>query len=184
MLQRLLIAALGVLSVWLVVFVIFRIADNRLPWVLAIGATYAVAAYGVFPRAVRMGLKVLKHRRMPRYTVTGDGLPGDPVNVALIGTLAQLRAAFAASGWLEADRLSLASSWGMTRAFVFNTPYPTAPFSTLFLFGRPQDIGFQKAINNSPRKRHHIRFWAMSLPHAERATSVSTPQKTVFAFFT
>jgi hypothetical protein len=55
----------------------------------------------------------------------------------------------------------------MVRAFVFNSPYPTAPFSTLYLFGRGQDIGFQKAIDNSPRKRHHIRFWALSLAHAE-----------------
>ena len=51
----------------------------------------------------------------------------------------------------------------MARAFVFNRPYPTAPFSTLYLFGRGQDIGFQKAIDNSPRKRHHVRFWALSL---------------------
>jgi hypothetical protein len=55
----------------------------------------------------------------------------------------------------------------LVRAFVFNSPYPTAPFSTLFLFGRGQDIGFQKAIDDSPRKRHHIRFWALSLARAE-----------------
>ena len=55
----------------------------------------------------------------------------------------------------------------MIRAFVLNTPYPTAPFSTLYLFGRGQDVGFQKAIDNSPRKRHHIRFWALSMAHAE-----------------
>jgi hypothetical protein len=46
----------------------------------------------------------------------------------------------------------------MVRAFVFNSPYPTAPFSTPYLFGRDQDIGFLKAIDNSPRKRHHVRF--------------------------
>ena len=56
----------------------------------------------------------------------------------------------------------LASSWRMVQAFVLNSPYPTAPFSTLYLFGRGQDIGFQKAIDNSPRKRHHIRFWALN----------------------
>ena len=50
---------------------------------------------------------------------------------------------------------------------VFNSPYPTAPFSTLYLFGRGQDIGFQKAIDNSPRKRHHIRFWALSVTRAQ-----------------
>jgi len=65
------------------------------------------------------------------------------------------------------DRLGLASSWRMIRAFVLNSPYPTAPFSTLYLFGRGQEIGFQKAIDNSPRKRHHIRFWALSTARAE-----------------
>ena len=166
LLRRLLIFGLGIFCVWLIVFVVFEIADRRLPWILAVGITYGIAAYIVLPRAIRVGLKILQRKRVPSYTITGDGLPGDPVNVALIGTLQQLRAAFAALGWSEADRLSLASSWGMIRAFVLNSPYPSAPFSTLYLFGRGQDIGFQKAIDNSPRKRHHIRFWALSLTRA------------------
>jgi hypothetical protein len=167
LLQRLLILGLGILSVWLIVFVVFDFADQRLPWALALGLTYGIAAYVILPRAVRMGLKVLQRKLVPRFTITGDGLPGDPVNLALVGTFQQLRVAFAAAGWSEADRLGLASSWRMVRAFVFKSPYPSAPFSTLYLFGRGQDIGFQKAIDNSPRKRHHIRFWALSLAHAE-----------------
>ena len=99
--------------------------------------------------------------------MTGDGLPGDPVNLVLIGTLQQLHAAFTTVGWSEADRLGLTSSWRMVRAFVFNSPYPTAQFSTLYLFGRGQDIGFQKAIDGSPRKRHHIRFWALDMALVE-----------------
>ncbi len=94
-------------------------------------------------------------------------MPGDPVNLVLTGTLQQLHAAFQLAGWSQADRLGLSNSWRMVRAFVFNAPYPTAPFSTLYLFGRGQDVGFQKAIDNSPRKRHHIRFWALSLAYAE-----------------
>ena len=167
LLQRLLIFGLGVFSVWLIVFVVFEFVDRRLPWMLALSVTYAIGAYVILPRAVRMGLKILKRKHVPSFTITGDGLPGDPVNLALVGTLRQLRAAFAAAGWTGADRLGLASSWRMVRAFVLNTPYPTAPFSTLYLFGRGQDIGFQKAIDNSPRKRHHIRFWALSLARAE-----------------
>lgn len=167
LLQRLLVVALGVVSVWLIVFVVFKVADRRLPWILAVGLTYAIAAYIVLPHAVRMGLKILHRRRVPSYTTTGDGLPGDPVNVLLIGTLQQLRAAFSIAGWVPADPLCLSSSWRMVRAFVLNSPYPTAPFSILYLFGRGQDIGFQKAIDNSPRKRHHIRFWALSLDRAE-----------------
>lgn len=40
------------------------------------------------------------------------------------------------------------------------------PTIALYLFGRGQDIGFEKAIGDSPRKRHHVRFWASSLAHA------------------
>jgi hypothetical protein len=167
LLQRLVILGLGIASVWVIVFLVFDTADRRLPWILAVGLTYAIAAYVILPQVIRLGLKLLHRKRVPSFTTTGDGLPGDPVNVALVGTLPQLRTAFAALGWSEADRLSLSSSWGMIRAFVFNSPYPTAPFSTLYLFGRGQDVGFQKAIDNSPRKRHHIRFWSLSLARAE-----------------
>jgi hypothetical protein len=166
LLRRLLIVALGILCVWLIVFV-FRFTDHRLPTILAVALTYGIAAYLVLPRVVRMGLKILQRKRVPRFTITGDGLPGDPINLLLIGTREQLRAAFASSGWSEADRLGVASSWRMTRAFLLNSPYPNAPFSTLYLFGRGQDVGFQKCIDNSPRKRHHIRFWALSPARAE-----------------
>jgi hypothetical protein len=157
----------------LIVFV-FRFVDNRRSWILALALTYGIAAYIILPRAVRMGLKILQRRHVPRYTITGDGLPGDPVNLVLIGTLQQLRAAFETVGWSQADPLGLASSWRMVRAFVLNSPYPAAPFSTLYLFGRGQDIGFQKAIDNSPRKRHHIRFWALSFARAEETLGTSS----------
>lgn len=172
--QRLLVFGLGVATVWLIVFVFFDFADRWLPWLLAIAFTYTVAAYVILPRAVRLGLVILQRQRVPSFTVTGDGLPGDPVNLALVGTMEQLRFAYGAIGWLEADRLSLASSWRMVRTFLLNRPYPTAPFSTLFLFGRGQDIGFQKAIDNSPRKRHHVRFWCLPLERAEDALDTPT----------
>ena len=164
--QRFLVLCLGVVSVWLIVFVVFDTADHRLPWIVAVALTYGVAAYVILPNVVRMGLKILHRRLIPSYTITGDGLPGDPVNLVLTGTQRQLGDAFAAAGWSTADRLGVLSSWRMARAFLFNEPYPTAPFSTLYLFGRMQDIGFQQPIDNSPRKRHHIRFWALSLAHS------------------
>jgi LssY C-terminus len=166
-LRRLLIFGLGAFSVWLIVFVIFEDADRRLPWILALSLTYGLAAYVILPRVVRMSVKILKRRLVPSYTITSDGLPGDPVNLVLVGTLAQLQAVFERAGWFTADRLGLESSWRMVRAFVFNLPYPTAPFSPLFLFGRSQDIGFQRPIDNSPRKRDHVRFWALTLDRSE-----------------
>jgi hypothetical protein len=166
LIRRLLVVALGVAAVWIIV-ALFRISDHRLHWILALSLTYALAAYVILPRIVRMGLKILQRKSVPSFTLTGDGFPGDPVNLVLIGDLAKLCAAFAAAGWTQADRLGLKSSWGMVVSFVFNRPYPAAPFSTLYLFGRGQDIGFEKAIDGSPRKRHHVRFWAAPLERGE-----------------
>ena len=72
--------------VWFLVFVVLRIADRQLPWILGFSVTYAIAAYVVLPRVVRMGLKILQRKSIPGFTTTGDGLPGDPVNIVLIGT--------------------------------------------------------------------------------------------------
>lgn len=44
--QRLFVLALGIISIWLIVFVVFRISNNRLPWILALAITYGVGAYG------------------------------------------------------------------------------------------------------------------------------------------
>ena len=171
-LRRLAVLALGIVGVWLIAFV-FSVTDHRLPTVLALGATYALAAYVVLPRIVLMSVKILKRKSVPSFTLTGDGLPGDPVNLVLIGEFENLRAAFARAGWTEADPLGLTSSWRMVVAFVLNRPYPAAPFSTLYLFGRGQDVGFQKPIGASPRKRHHVRFWGLSLERAE--ATLNTP---------
>src|ERR1700748_934137 len=113
-LRRLLIFALGFFSIGLIVFV-FRFVDARASWILALAATYAMAAYVILPRAVRMGLKIPPPQHVRSYTTTADGLPGAPVNLMLTGTLPQLRTAFAAAGWTEADPLGLRSSWGMVR---------------------------------------------------------------------
>ena len=92
------VLGLGILTVWLIVYV-FRFTDRRLPTVLALAITYAIAAYIFLPRIVRMGLKILLRKRVPRFTITGDGLPGDPVNLVVTGTLKQLHAAFKLAGW-------------------------------------------------------------------------------------
>lgn len=171
--QRLLVLVLGAVTIWLIAFVFVDVADRRLPLVLAVAATYGIAAYLILPRAIRTGLRILHRGRVPTYTLTGDGLPGDPVNLVLIGSRRQLVQAFSAAGWTQADPLGLASSWRMAKAFVLNRPYPAAPFSTLYLFGRGQDVGFQRAIDDSPRKRHHVRFWGRPLDREE--LSIDTP---------
>ncbi|MDR7039208.1 hypothetical protein J2X36_003981 [Methylobacterium sp. BE186] len=165
--QRLLIAVLGLVTVWLILVLFYDVADRRLPLVLALASTYAAAAYLILPRAIRLGAYILNRGQVPSYTLTGDGLPGDPVNLALIGSFDELRRAFLQIGWTQADPLGVGSAWKMARAFVLNRPYPDAPFSTLYLFNRGQDVGFQRSIDDSPRKRHHVRFWGLPVERAE-----------------
>lgn len=144
----------------LVVFQIFPSFNSSQRLVWAIVSTYLISAYIVLPISVRLRGFLTRRRRVPRYTSSVDGLPTDPVNVIVEGSLADLRRAYAKSGWSEAETLGPRTAMKMAYHFIVNKSYPTAPFSRLYLFGRKQDIGFQKEIDGSPRKRHHVRYWA------------------------
>jgi len=148
------------MMVWLIVFEIFDRLEDRLPWFLALLITYYLSAYIILPRVIRITSLIVKKGRIPRFTEALDGLEVDPVNIILLGSKTNLINAFEKIGWQKADKLTVKSSIKMINKFLANKPYPKAPFSSLYLFGRKQDIGFQEPIGNSPRKRHHIRFWA------------------------
>jgi hypothetical protein len=76
---------------------------------LAITLVWAIAAYLIIPK-----LWVLHFRRHPflvqpaRLTETGDGHPGDPINIGLVGSEAELVRAMTAAGWYPADKITLA----------------------------------------------------------------------------
>jgi hypothetical protein len=95
----------------------------------------------------------------PRITHTHDGIPGDPLNVSLVGTEDELQAAMLAAHWYPADPITLKSSLRIATGTVFHRAYDKAPVSNLFLFGRKQDLAFEQPIGNDPRRRHHVRFW-------------------------
>ncbi|ALS36126.1 hypothetical protein ABID30_000805 [Enterococcus rotai] len=107
--------------------------------------------------------KLMTGRYLPDYFIgrsrTSDGLLGDPINLAFIGSKAELEQLFINAGWTKAEPLSLRSSLHMITASVFSKSYPSAPVSSLFLFNKKQDLAFEKEIENNPRRRHHIRFW-------------------------
>lgn len=102
-------------------------------------------------------------REAPRTTLTKDGVPGDPLNVALIGTREEMQSAFRTAGWYPADPITVRSSVGITVSVVFNVPYRRAPLSNLYLWGRPQELAFEKQHGKSARMRHHVRFWCSGI---------------------
>jgi hypothetical protein len=119
-------------------------------------------AYAVMP----MVWKFYIHRHsqledIPGITHTKAGIPGDPLNVALIGTRTELMKIMEAARWYPADPLKLRSSLKIAEASVFKQPYDAAPVSDLYLFDRKEDLAFEQPVGNTPRQRHHVRFWQM-----------------------
>lgn len=92
-------------------------------------------------------------------TRTSDDIPGDPINVGLVGDREALFRAFAAAGWDTADAITLKSSLEIGKSVIFDRPYPDAPVSTLYYLGRRQDLAFEKPYGDSADRRHHVRLW-------------------------
>jgi hypothetical protein len=128
--------------------------------VVALLLLYLVVAYVVLP----LGWIGYAHRHptfdaAPRITRTIDDIPGDPLNVALVGTETEVKKAMVAAKWYPADPLTLKSCLEIAEASVLKRPYDEAPVSNLYLFGRKEDLAFEQPVGDNPRKRHHVRFW-------------------------
>jgi hypothetical protein len=96
----------------------------------------------------------------PRLTHTANGIPGDPLNVALIGNPDAVAKALLAAGWRPADPITFKTTVRLTGASLLHRPYEQAPVSNLYLWDRKQDLAYQKPVGNSPSQRHHVRFWS------------------------
>ncbi|KQQ04214.1 hypothetical protein ASG06_08555 [Rathayibacter sp. Leaf185] len=122
-------------------------------------AVWVLVAYLALPRLHR----ILTHLYVPDYFIgrarTSDGLLGDPVNLALLGSDTQLVHTMTSAGWTRADEVTLATSRRIITSTLTRRSYLQAPVSPLFVFGRQQDVAFQQEVAGNPAKRHHVRFW-------------------------
>lgn len=98
---------------------------------------------------------------MPLTTFNRYGDAGDPINMQISGTDAQIGAAFASAGWYRADEIDLVTSARISIDSILGRSYTTAPVSSLFLFGRKEDLAFERPGHNV-RQRDHIRLWQTS----------------------
>jgi hypothetical protein len=121
---------------------------------------WAATAYLVMPALWKRWTR--RHPSLediPGITHTGSDIPADPLNVALIGTKAEIMKIMVAAKWYPADPLTFRSCLEIAEATVLKRPYDAAPVSSLYLFGRKEDLAFEKPVGNDPRKRHHVRLW-------------------------
>jgi hypothetical protein len=148
----------GLASIWLAYLLIREGIRPGWPMLLLV-AFWVLFTYLLLPRLHR----ILTHIYVPGYfigrTRTGDGLLGDPVNLALLGHEGQVHEVMTAAGWILADDLDARSGRAMVTATVARRSYPRAPVSPLMLFDRQQDFAYQQEVGGSTSQRHHVRFW-------------------------
>jgi len=127
---------------------------------VALAAVYLASAYLLIPFAWERYAK--RHPSFddnPRITETADGHPGDPLNVALIGSESGVDEAMRAAKWYRADTLGVRSDFEIAEDSVLKRPFDRAPVSDLYLFGRKEDLAFEQPVGDSPRRRNHVRLW-------------------------
>jgi LssY C-terminus len=128
----------------------------------AVIAQHVMESHNRYQEATRLGrtasASVETHNGYPLTTVTQHGQPGDPVNVHFEATDSQIGAAFASAGWYRADETDLVTALRISADSLLGRPYSTAPISNLFLYGRKEDLAFERP-GSSVRQRDHIRLW-------------------------
>lgn len=83
---------------------------------------------------------------------------GDPLNLVLIGEPKDLFYAFMRAGWDETETIYGASLLKTGLSAVSGGRYRYSPVSALYVFGRSQDVAFQRA-RSSINERNHLRLW-------------------------
>lgn len=149
----------GFAAVWLAVLSFQETFDAGWWGVLLFVVFWGLLAYLVLPRLHRILTSVYVPDYFIGRTRTSDGLLGDPVNLALMGSGEEITAAMEAAGWTRADPVTAASSWRIVSSTLRQQSYAEAPVSTLFLFGKQQAFAYQQEVDGNPKQRHHIRFW-------------------------
>jgi hypothetical protein len=128
---------------------------------------YVAMAYVVLPAAWTHyeHQPALAGRSM--VTQTAQGIPGDPLNVGLVGDRADIILAMHAAGWYAADAITLRTSAEIVGSVLLDRPYRDAPVSNLFYDGRKEDLAFEKPEGASADRRHHVRYWRVLESGAE-----------------
>src|SRR5262249_51490239 len=111
-------------------------------------------------RASRGGrtVSVVAPGTTPLTTFTRAGRPGDPLNVQLLPPSGQIGAPLPPPRWDRAHEIDFVTPPRLSVGSVLGLAYSTAPVSNLYLYGRKEDLAFERPGRNV-RQRDHIRFW-------------------------
>jgi hypothetical protein len=101
--------------------------------------------------------------QIPLRVTNKAGQPGDMVNFVLIGSEASVDQAFKDAGWLrvlDTNKDHRRAAVGGVFSSFRHRPFVEMPMSQLYLFGRPQDVGYARGVAvGALGSRHHLRLW-------------------------
>jgi hypothetical protein len=83
---------------------------------------------------------------------------GDPINLALVGSGEDVISTLTAGGWTFTEAITADSVRRMIGAAIADEAYANAPVSSLYLFGRKQDMALQRG-RSKIAQRNHMRLW-------------------------
>ncbi len=122
-------------------------------------AAYGLIAYLLLPDFWKHYEYQKKLAPLPTVTVTAQGIPGDPLNIGLIGDERDIVCAMHEAGWFPADPVTLKTSIAIVGSVLLDRPYRDAPVSPLFYMGKKQQLAFEKPVGDSADRREHLRLW-------------------------
>jgi hypothetical protein len=147
--------------------------DSRLAFtaIVIVLGVWGVLAYFLLPLTWRH----YEHQKglagLTMVTRNGEGIPGDPLNVGLVGSKEDVLCAMHAAAWYPADPVTLRSSIEIVGSVLLDRPYRDAPVSPLYYDNKREDLAFEKPVGSSADRRHHVRFWQV-LDHGEEGRAV------------
>ena len=83
---------------------------------------------------------------------------GDPLNLVIVGEGRHVLGTLVRQRWDITETIRGYTRWRTFASSVFGSKYRTSPVSSLYLFGRTQDIAMQKVRGNVD-ERNHLRLW-------------------------
>jgi hypothetical protein len=96
---------------------------------------------------------------LPCCTTNANGDEnGDPLNLVIVGDTNDIVPALVRRGWHATEIIWSQALYSTFKSFLLGERYRYSPISSLYLYGRKQDVGWQKA-RRTINERNHMRFW-------------------------
>ncbi|MGD9079893.1 MAG: LssY C-terminal domain-containing protein [Desulfobacterales bacterium] len=108
---------------------------------------------------------------------------GDPLNLVIIGDFLDVAGAFARRGWLPAEETYSTAIWKTIKSFLFGKRYRYSPVSSLYAYGRHQDLARQKP-RHSIHERNHLRLWYSPMRFEGKSVFVGQVSRDIGVRFT